>query len=302
MLGLFKNPRSFALRKLFGRSLVFPASYDPDLAEAVAEFAYARRDIYDLILLTGDIATTGLDDDLAPAFEFVDKAAVQYWLTADRKPSLQGTGRQVFLLPGNHDRYDDNIATAGGLRFDVMFQRYWRTTNQRVQRIVIRKKSDGQRLALIAADFSLARSRDAQSPTRLNRYGQGRAYASRVNQLVNVTNQTRKEYKNVVVIWVMHFPPLPAEKQALNLIDHSNVQNAAINCNVPLIVAGHVHRPGIDSFGGVHVWSAGSATSVDTGHGNWVHILDFEITNGSLKSFTRTDYHWDQSQQIFDAV
>lgn len=293
-------PKQIALQLLFRpRWLFFPASYENDLAHEVAYFAFDRREDYDLILLTGDIATTGLTEDLEPAFEFVDAPAVMGWRAANHSPTLQGANRRIFLLPGNHDRYASNFGHTGGQTFDTVFQKYWRNSTKRVQRLVIPKASDNERLALVAADFTLARERHADVPFDYYRYGQGRAYPWRVKRLVDATERTRREFEKVAVVWVLHFPPLQSSLGKLDLIDAELVREAAVRLDVPLILAGHVHRSIDHESDGVRVWCAGSPTSVDAKHGNCLHMLEFEVSNGILNTMSRTDYYWDQTIKEF---
>lgn len=302
LLNLLKSPKLPVLRALFkqnGVGIVFPASYDQDLAEAVAKFAYANQRVLDLVMITGDIATTGLKLDLEPAFEFVDGPATDIWLTSNRRPTLQGARKDIFLLPGNHDRYRDNWGNAGGVEFDAVFRKYWPKSVERVQHLVITKASDNERLALIGVDFSLDDSRHAKLPSVINRYGQGRAYRGRLKNLIKATKQVRDRYEKVAVIWVMHFPPHDKVDSSLSLIGANLVRMAANRYRIPIITAGHVHQKVDLTFNRTRLICAGSATSLDAGHGNWIHTLEFDVSNGNVNRIKRTDHVFDQTKQAF---
>lgn len=84
------------------------SSYDDSLLHQLARFAKARAPEIDGIVLTGDLATTGHPGDLAVALDFVTGPAdpTHGWLTADGRPTLGGIGCPLWLLPGNHDRFN----------------------------------------------------------------------------------------------------------------------------------------------------------------------------------------------------
>jgi 3',5'-cyclic AMP phosphodiesterase CpdA len=81
------------------------------LAHAVAEFVYTERNGLDAIIITGDLATTGLPADLLPAERYVTEACTDKWLTSRQAPSLASHDLPIFLIPGNHDRYQDEVGT-----------------------------------------------------------------------------------------------------------------------------------------------------------------------------------------------
>src|SRR5712692_3859232 len=51
-------------------SVARPASYIPDIVSGVAKFCFDRRYISDGILITGDLATSGLMSDIRVAHSF----------------------------------------------------------------------------------------------------------------------------------------------------------------------------------------------------------------------------------------
>jgi hypothetical protein len=76
------------------------------------------------IVLTGDMAVTGKQDDLDEAHGFIDDApAPGSYLTAhpDNKPTIAFAKSLVELLPGNNDRYLSKrwFYRPGGTKFDL---------------------------------------------------------------------------------------------------------------------------------------------------------------------------------------
>src|SRR5947209_20602223 len=62
-----------------GRGHLGPSSHDPDLAEAAARFLYRQPNRFDLVLVTGDLATTGHPADLAVAAEYFFAPPASAW-------------------------------------------------------------------------------------------------------------------------------------------------------------------------------------------------------------------------------
>lgn len=138
----------------------------PDVAERISRFVFRRAAELDLVIVTGDIATTGLNDDLREAVRFIDGEAgsVTGGAVEGPFPTLSGPGIRLRLLPGNHDRFQDFFCTPGGRAFDVAFEKYWRVS-QGVQTQIVLSSLDGRdSLAVVSADCSLASTCDALPP------------------------------------------------------------------------------------------------------------------------------------------
>lgn len=290
------------LRTLFKHpgSSFYPATFDQDLAESVARFAYNRRNAIDTILITGDIATTGLKEDLKPAFRYVDDPAVGTWLAKGDFPTLQGANRKICLIPGNHDRYESNSGNAGGTNFDAIFSKYWPSTSP-VQSTVFAKSGDTH-LGIITVDFTLAKNADA-TKAPLAKLGQGRAYPNRIAQLEQATIQAKAKYKNIAIIWAMHFPPeYSASSRSLQLCDGDKVTQAASRQEIPLILAGHQHEKLDYKVQGTQIICAGTSASLDRNKGNTLHELTFSLASGARLTWKCEDYAWDQDTCTFVAV
>ena len=252
-----------AVAKLFGW-------HHPQLADAVAEyvFSHSTSDYFDAIVLTGDLATTGRPDDLHAAHEFVSEPMYGSWRNRRNQSALSSAGVPVFLLPGNHDRYQSVLGAPGGANSANVFRRYWRQ-GPLPDRLILEDQEDNERLAIIAADFSLASSSDARPPI-LGQLGKGRVYQDRLNSLKRQTLDVRRTYHNVAIVWAVHFPPvLPDGYSELTLIDGENLIDSAIDCGVRYILAGHVHARlrylrGGDRVGTICAASATAASGENT--------------------------------------
>ena len=290
------------MRSVLGGEIfnLLPSSYNPDLAEAVVRFAYRRRNTYDMILISGDLATTGTNADLQVAREFTNSKSVNAYLNSGSKPSLQGCSRPIFAMPGNHDRYRDNKGRPGSVHFDLVFPEIWGSDHRNFNQTVLAKGILGDRLALVAVDFCLRTANDASAPRHFNRLGQGKAYEDLVDELMNRTSVLRSKYENLIVAWIMHFPPVALPQRSLELQERERVQNAAIDAGIPVILAGHIHESRTERIHDTRIWCAGSGTSVEAkGIGNSIHLIDFIIDKGTLKSVDKVDYVWSQVRGDF---
>src|SRR5580704_7639784 len=84
------------------------SSQDPDLVKAFFVFASTMPpdDIdYDILVLSGDLATTGQWADLQVARAFIEGVAAGGAPPTFDLPSLDGHPGTVKLIPGNHDRF-----------------------------------------------------------------------------------------------------------------------------------------------------------------------------------------------------
>jgi hypothetical protein len=272
---------------------------DIDIAEAVAREAFYRRNDLDGILITGDLATTGLPEDLHPANEYLEARAQVGWLSSNMRPTLAGCGLPIFILPGNHDRYRDLWGRAGGTSFDDVFSRRW-SVGQGVDCFSIRKGAAG--LSIIAGDFTLQRSGDCNCAG--GHWGQGRAYAKLVDLMVRKTEEARTDFPNTAVIWALHFPPVfPGGRRELELLEGANVLQGSRAAGVKHLLCGHQHALErfriVEEAGDLEVWCAGSAAQVKPSRRNWVHFLKFDISDGEVTRLSSEDHHWDGSRGSF---
>jgi len=266
------------------------ASHDPDLALKAAEYAYRERNNLDAIVLTGDIATSGARNDLRAARAFVDAPAISAHLTANSEATLKAANLPIALIPGNHDRFHHQPYLPGNKSFNREFQAYWPLGKKVTTLLVLRGSSE--QLALIAADLSLVRFRDAQG-LRFEYLGRGKAYKRLVDNLVRETTMQRQAYGNQLgVVWLIHFPPcFPSISSTLRLLDEQMLLAGAASAGVTDLFLGHTHEMNSYHVGALHMHCAGTATQYVSSSGNSIHVREVTVS-GSHTQVQSTDLRW----------
>lgn len=235
----------------------YPSTFRVDVAlkllRALAD--EQKRGHADGLIVTGDLATTGLDADLLTAKNYFSGDVPPQWLPVGKCPSLLDGDGVVITLPGNHDRYEGVALMPGGRRFEQHFGRSWDfdrgnacdpyavTGPSRVRTCVLEKKDQKTRLGIVLADFSLDSAHAARGP--LGWVGQGAA--SCIEELCSATqvlrSQAQEEGLDMAVLWAVHFPPFfPGLDSNLQLIGERGFAAAAQQAGIPLILAGHTHQ------------------------------------------------------------
>jgi predicted phosphodiesterase len=277
------------------RSIFSPSSHDPDLLDAVVRNLHHRRENLDAIILSGDLATTGLETDMRAAAMHIDSQPLDGYRDARDRPTFRSIGRELVLLPGNHDRYRNAAFFPAGREFDAAFRGYWRPVHE-VQSVTL--QINDQRLAIVCADFCLRNSWDATD--FFGMLGQGMAYESTVEDLRRETNLQRSA--QAAVIWVVHFPPqFPGIADTLRLLDDVNLLKAAAELEVGHILCGHTHHPLVYPPGDppTRIYCAGTACQYWAPHGNFIHLYDIEASGTQITSVSRSDLRWVQAQGDF---
>lgn len=279
--------------------------FDPAVLEELARCAYFLRDHYDAFLVSGDLGDSGEMDDLERAFDFLYANAQPSntpWLSARQKPTLQAAGKPIFLLPGNHDRYQSwpGGDPAGG-NFDTIFSRDWLGGLGGVQGIPLPDK-DEPFIWILFADFTLARKEDA---ARLEgKWGQGYVYDSRLESLVSRTKAAQA--KNAAVVWALHFAPEFEDhyplKESLRLLSANSLMRDAQALNVRHIFCGHTHqrklypeRPPHD----VRVHCAGTACCRARNEDTSFHVVEIDVVAGHVSEVREKDLTWTESEGAF---
>ena len=288
------------LRALFQiRSGGLYSSHDEDLARAVAEFALHNRHIIDGIVITGDLATTGLLDDLNSALNYIDEPASVGVSTIGRTPTLSAAGLNLCILPGNHDRFSSELGAPGGTEFDRVFSKYWET-GSRIQSVIFER--DGEKLAIVCADFSLIDENRAGPGHLLGRFGQGRVHDHVLRDLETETHELRTAHTRVGIIWAVHFPPQPPRNEwLLRLIRGEKLVSSARMHGIRHIIAGHIHSDLTYTAGakpGVAVYCAHSACSMSFDGGNGFQVLEIDAT-GSQVAISEEAYEWNDDEGEF---
>lgn len=156
LVNFFSGPRKvFDTQRKF--SIKYPTTYNPNLAQAMARYFDGVGSSIDAIVMTGDLATTGLPVDLKIAHSFISEENIQSVVNGAKSRSLGKHRNRVFLLPGNHDRYQavnfPPFWVPGSREFEPIFDSFWSPSKPGIQYKDL--KGDGS-VFLIAADFCLS--------------------------------------------------------------------------------------------------------------------------------------------------
>jgi 3',5'-cyclic AMP phosphodiesterase CpdA len=249
----------------------FLSTYDPDPLGAFARLLYDVQTKpahdhelvtpVDAVVLTGDIATSGLERDLEMVREFLegpangpDPVVSDGGFPTLARVNLYADGdTPVWILPGNHDRYRRaalNIDySPGGKNFEKVLGSYWGQPfpgqsywgPDVVEFPTLTK--DGLNVTIIAADFNLRHKGHRVGPW-YHKYAQGRVYPEILEELRQATEAARAAYDSPhVVLWAVHFPPrFPGISDEMRLIDEDSLVEAAESQGVTAIMSGHTHE------------------------------------------------------------
>lgn len=240
----------------------------PDVLQYDEDWASKHKIVFlkeklDAVVLTGDLATTGLDADLK---------LVKRFFNADYDPdvphlpiargsiiatlsALDNAKTPVVFLPGNHDRYwfHWKVPTymPGHDAFDTIVSDY---RSKPVQRTPITAGHSKLQVVMFAADFTLRRFRDHQWLGSRPQWpggwiAQGKVYEDADNDILGdlvskTTNEiaTRKPDVPLCVLWAVHFPPkFPKQSSLHKLINEDRLLEEADRLGVNGILAGHTH-------------------------------------------------------------
>lgn len=280
---------------------IYAASHGKGKLTALVNLVHNLKATLDAILITGDIATTGLEFDLAKALLFIEGQPDAHEIrTSTGFPTVSGAGVPVYLLPGNHDRYKlllKRVGYAPGNRkFHQVLRRHWQK-DVKVSSIL----KPGLAIGIIAADFSLRRLLDADKLPNLfvNAHAQGNVYTDILTQCVTETKSFQAQYEDdndVFIIWAMHFPPAPSPAASyMRLINREALIAKAEDCEVDLILSGHTHEPFEFSSPqyGFRVFGTGSATQYDSPEGNFCQVVSIETETDGFVIETK-HYRFDE--------
>lgn len=183
---------------------------EPSIFEEVVNFVNRPKynDKIDAILISGDLANSGnIIDDLLGAANFVHNSVVDTRKYARNSASLSQTGLPVFIVPGNHDRFNSDAYTClpGNHAFDLFFPNHWDEGDYfKVNHLY---SSASPRLSIISADFTLVLD-DKIEIVPGGHYGQGLVCRDRLDRLIDLTIRERDNNPDSCIIWLIHFAPL----------------------------------------------------------------------------------------------
>lgn len=277
-------------------SVIRPASYIPEIASGVARFCHWLNGKFDGIIISGDLATTGRGGDLNVARSFVVDPPNYGPFIRYNEPTISGTtaATNIHLVPGNHDRYQNDFAKPGSPHFSLMFEKpYMRNLKGDVGHWI--KSKRGRNLGFVYADFSLRQRSDASNPVS-GPYGEGKVYAETLTQLTRKTSELQE--RGIPVIWVIHFAPYDCEQQSLELINFKKVTDTAKQLNVVSTLCGHTHNQEHIVVNGHPVYCAGSACCVDSKDKSKIHLLSIKVDQ-NVCSISRQNFRWSWDRDSF---
>jgi hypothetical protein len=299
--------------KLSGSSgVVKVSSHSEEILDGLALRAWIDGHALDGIIITGDLATTGGHADVKAASTVLlgpHSSSVPWW-TADGTPTLDNPHNlKMYLIPGNHDRYDGPMMLPGGKEFDTFFgssgNAEW-PVGQFAHKFGVLPKG-GVSLGIVGGDLSLRDSLHINplNPTQV--WGTGRAYRDVIDEMVRLTDEIRNENDPVEVIWLVHFPPqFPNQTNCLQLHKEDRLIQAAHGADVNFLLAGHTHKearylvqqPGAiihSAAKSFTVHCAGTATEhrlPGSSSPRTIHLLEFDFDGSGPASLTSTTLNW----------
>ncbi|HKV33747.1 MAG TPA: metallophosphoesterase [Pyrinomonadaceae bacterium] len=283
------------------RTVGLATSYHPLALDSLVNFAQSRSDLH-AVILSGDIATTGFKHDLLKAQEFLD---------GPTSGSVSKLGIPVWILPGNHDRYQytaqEWFFSPGGTHFDEILGNHW---SGKVKAYPpLRDIDDRLSVLVLAADFGLQNTSDSTRLRRFNKLAQGKVYEPVLTALASETISQQEAERNgfpqheQVILWAVHFPPLFRDiSVAKSLLEATALVNKAKELGVHAILAGHTHYAR-DYFAApdVRVLCAGTATQNDsvTKH---CQIISVKRISGGPSTIDVAHYEWDKDRVTFQPM
>ncbi len=271
------------------------SSYDLEDATMLANWAWVNRVQYDAILFTGDMAETGHIDDLNTALKYFDSNVSDNerpWLLADDFPTIINSSKNIFVLPGNHDRFHHPNRYPNNKKFDEVFSDYWpygKYIKGGMSTFTV-DDNNAVGLSIVLADFSLEKREHGEEglKTAITRrkfgyYGQGKAYDYRVKKLVEATEKIKDEFPNYPVIWAIHFEPLN-NKSTMQLLDESTFIDAVRDNNIACVLNGHTHKEKTQIIDGTLCTSITSPSPFASSlqHKNGFSIIDFYVDGNEI--------------------
>lgn len=218
--------------------------------------------VTDAVLVTGDLAHTGLPEDLDVASSFLATPNAG-------RPYLGSNSVPRFMMPGNHDRYrkmtalrsiGDLPGLPGGTFFDSLrfFGHQWRA-GQGVQLWTLER--DSEKLTIVGADFTYSGERSLDNLRRGRQLLGGGIVSPQI--LSELEGATELAKQRSAVVWAIHFSPGTLRKSNLELEGWERLLKSAIKLNIQHIFCGHIHKQSVFNLNssGVYIHRAGSAVA-----------------------------------------
>jgi hypothetical protein len=283
---------------------------------AFARFAFANRQSFDALVITGDLAATGNARDLRAAYRLCSALPAHQgtYLTTTGQPTLSHWVRagHFDILPGNHDRYRSRVQLCrpGGTTFDAIFsppqgRAFWSAGQGVAPGIAIRR---GRAVVhIVKADFTLHRGDNGRRHYWLPGWlGQGRVYRAVLDRLVATTDQVRGQIRQSgwvpITLWAIPYDPSSTDA-TLQLLDWKLFADAADAARVRAVLCGHTHEtkikplsPKTTAFVCGTTAQAAPARSVPAVWDCQIVEVDASEDDGSLKAIHAEWYRYDRGQ------
>jgi len=259
----------------------FQNGYNKDAYDDLLYHVTINRNEYSKFLHLGDIADTGLTDDIAVAESLLEELI------------NAGQFDEVILLPGNHDRYIDGTGTPGGTLFDSTFNKFcvqYQENNKYGWNKVFTDASFwslAHDIQFIAFDFCLKSRSDATIPV-IGVWGQGKVCN---NLLDEVANLDLINLENSICL--THFPPVGGPSHS-KLID-GNKFLRFVEMHSQLILCGHTHEFDISKEDNITIVNVGTTTANPTPSSI---TLNFSIGNNNEE----VDQKSEKNQNTFAVI
>ncbi|MDJ0995622.1 MAG: metallophosphoesterase [Dinoroseobacter sp.] len=271
-----------------------PSSYDEIPLLAAADFLGEFSRQLDLLVVLGDLATTGMDVDISVAEQVFLNQKTKQHLTAGLEPRLGGLGLNMHVIPGNHDRYKDDFATPGCQAFDEVFRPVYQPTKGVCSEVV---GDDDLGVGLVSADFCFAEGADVNY---LRRLGRGAVDDVVLSELDFQTRSLQKKHPEMPVIWALHFSPMDGVKTGLILEEREKVTHLAQRLGVNHIFCGHTHLRKREIGTHPHIYCAGSVSSADSTNNHFLHICTVDNGPSGGMELEVTDLRYNEASDEFE--
>ena len=272
---------------------------DERVFEQVACIACLWKDDLDAILVSGDLADSGSFKDLESATGLVlgPPGYPDPWMNG-RRPTLQGAGKPIVIVPGNHDRYDrPKPGSVGHTGFDTAFKSLWTEGLGGVQCHFLPDHRSPE-LSIICADLSLT-SRTHARGSLLAYWGQGMAYPDRLDILEAKTKTVLDG--SIPVLWMVHFSPHVSHDQGdLQLLNSSALLQRARSTGVKHIICGHLHEkkppyrspvePAVEIF-------CAASSCCEPRDDCMIHVLTITVEGRDME-VVRSDYEYIRDENL----
>lgn len=246
--------------------------HQPYLLDALQDRIYLLKnemESVDLIIISGDIATTGHAGDLQVAFSIISTL----------------NAFNLLVLPGNHDRFRGTLAEGpGGTKFDDHFHSMWPSGKTFHHKVI---EKDGEEIAIICADLTF-RMTHPENPTGISAmWGQGIVYSDAASGLEEEVRDIRAKKRDIEIILVIHFtphsPPSCQVAENLKLRKEELFLNVAEDRGIKYLLCGHIHET--KSYERNHLSVYVASTPTQEQNENEFSVYHLDVQGNKVQNF-----------------